>query len=386
MAVDYNQMWNEYQSGKRKDGIRDFTSMDDVEVFDSQGRSSKDSAFENGVSTNEGSYRSPWAAEAARRGLIANDDASIARASQELARTGRLLYQPGQVRTFDQDQVDSYNIQDPQMRSQQAAASQAGHDLPDSTDLSRAGWQNVSQDMREKFRDQGSIPQAPKDQLMAQTGNTGQTNVAGMLSTAMPAFGSVDNSRRDNLFNILSQRASQGLATDRRSPGIAGQADAFSAAAERARRNYISDMAEQMGPLGNIQGERRMAAERMGQSVGNFEATLIGNEVQAKRNEIAQALAQMGSMLSDEQRMALEQQLAQLDATVKTQLGNRGFDIEEKLGMSGLGNDLLRTLLGNQQFYAGMGSENDRFLADLGLRSSDRARYYDLLERGLIGS
>jgi hypothetical protein len=417
MATDYNSMWNDYQAGRRKDGIREFTSMDDVRVQDSQGRWSDDEQFENGVSTNESSYRSPWAMEAAKRGIIANDDASIARASQEIARTGRLLYEPGKVRTFDQGVVDSYDINDPNKRNEQAQASQMGHDLPDSTALSQAGWQNVTQHMREDFRDQGFIPQAPASERFAQTGNKMMPGlgagaaIGGMMGgfdgqrghgdvgignfergqfhpTSGPSGGPLTQ-KRDDLYNTLLQRSQQALGVNLSDPNLKPQMDAFSAAQERARRNYVSDAAERGGPLGNIQGEKRMMAERMGQSVGQFGADLIGREVQAKRAEIQAALAQMGGMLSEDQRAALEMELAKMDNLIKEKqigLGGRELDIRENLGQQGINSDLMRTLLGNQQFYAGLGSENDRFLAQLGLTAADKARYYDLLERGILGS
>jgi hypothetical protein len=414
MATDYNKMWNEYQAGQRKDGIRDFTSMDDVRVQDSQGRWSDDSQFENGVSTNESSYRSPWAVEAAKRGLITNDDASIARASQELARTGRLLYEPGKQRTFDQGFTDSYDVNDPTKRAQQEHASQMGHALPDSTAMSQAGWQNVDQGMREKFRDQGFIPKAPASELAAQRGVSGMLGVGGqaiggMMDTGIGSFergqfhsaapdGQSVNAKRDGLFSTLLQRSQQGLKASIHDDHLRPQFEAYNAAQERARRNIVSDAAEANGPLSNNLGYQRMAAERMGQNVGAFSADLVAKEVQAKRTEIQAALTQMGSMLTEDQRAALEMELAKMDQVIKEKqiglggreldirenLGNRGLDVQEKIGQGGLDNDLLRTLLGNNQYYAGLGSQNDQFLAQLGLDSADKARYYDLLERGLL--
>lgn len=56
-----------------------------------------------------------------------------------------------------------------------------------------------------------------------------------------------------------------------------------------------------------------MASERLGQRAGTFEAQLVGQELTAKRNEIAQALQSMQGILTEDQRITLRQQLGLLD-------------------------------------------------------------------------
>lgn len=116
---------------------------------------------------------------------------------------------------------------------------------------------------------------------------------------------------------LLMQRATQGLNVTGQEPHIRSQVDSFRAQGERARRGYLSDLAEREGPYANLRGEQRMSAERLGQGVGAFEAELMGREVDARRREIMQALALYGSQLSSEQRMALEMELAQLGASTQ---------------------------------------------------------------------
>jgi hypothetical protein len=69
---------------------------------------------------------------------------------------------------------------------------------------------------------------------------------------------------------------------DRSDPVVRAQADAYSANAERAMRNYLSDLAEK-NPGQNLQGEKRMAAERLGQKTARFEARLIAEQCAARR-------------------------------------------------------------------------------------------------------
>jgi hypothetical protein len=164
--------------------------------------------------------------------------------------------------------------------------------------------------------------------------------------------------KADSLYNTWLGRSQQALNIDRNDPIIRQQSDAYAANEERSRRNYISDVAEGAGPLGNLRGEERMAAERMGQRTGNFEAELVGRELQTRRNEIAQALGQMGNMLSADQQAGLQRELAILDQSIREQ----GLALQGR----GLDQDLERALMANNQFYA-----------DLGLRAENQYNYWN---------
>lgn len=172
---------------------------------------------------------------------------------------------------------------------------------------------------------------------------------AGSSSGATPTQ---PDPRSTELYNMLLQRATQGTAVDRANPAVRGQADAYAANEERARRNYIGDIAERAGPLANIRGEERIAAERSGQRTGAFEAELIGREIQSRRQEIAQALQGMQGILSADQQVGLQRELAALDNAIR----------QQQLQQSARGQDLgydqfLRELAlreweaGNSDFY-----------------------------------
>jgi len=157
--------------------------------------------------------------------------------------------------------------------------------------------------------------------------------------------------RKTALYDLLMGRAQQGLNVDRNNPAIRGQADAYAANEERAKRNYLGDTAEREGPYVNMQGESRMANERMGQRTGAFEAELVGRELTAKRQEISEALSGLGNLLTEDQRMELQAQLAQMDNAIRQQ---------------------------------GLTSQNDQFAANLGLQVADRSAYWDALRRGQL--
>ena len=184
--------------------------------------------------------------------------------------------------------------------------------------------------------------------------------------------------RGDALYGTLLTRSQQGLGVKRGlgpdgvdpNQHIWDQVDNFAANQERSRRDYLSDLAESEGPLANLRGEQRMAAEGTGLNTANFQSELVGREIMTRREEIQNALLQMGDMLSGEQVAALQRELGMLDNAIKQQqvgLGSRGLDLDQ-----------LRTELLNRQFYDGLQSENDRFTAQLGFNRDDRARYWDM--------
>jgi hypothetical protein len=168
---------------------------------------------------------------------------------------------------------------------------------------------------------------------------------------AQPAVNPELKQRGDDLYRRLSERAGQALDIDRNDPIIRRQADAYTANEIRASRDYLADLAEREGPSANLRGEERMAAERMGQRTGSFEAELMARELTARRAEIAEALNGMAGLLGHDQEIELRSQLAALDS----ELRKYGIDVSDR-----------------------------QFNADLGLRAEDRASYWDAVRRDLI--
>lgn len=165
--------------------------------------------------------------------------------------------------------------------------------------------------------------------------------------------------RSDQLFGDLDARAKQTLNVDfTRDPAIRAQADAFSANQKRAQRSYLSDTAEAAGPYANLQGERRMANERYGATTGAFESNLIGGEVAARRNEIAQAYQMIAGMLSGDQNRTMQGNLAAMSAGQN----EAGLGVQYDLGLR----------------------SNDLGMRNLGLQDWDRQMYWDMLQRGMF--
>jgi hypothetical protein len=91
----------------------------------------------------------------------------------------------------------------------------------------------------------------------------------------------------------------------------------------------------------------------------------MSRELTARRAEIQQALSGLQGLLSTDQQLALQRELALLDNAIR----------QQQIGLQGRGLDLdwQRALL-----------QNEQFLADLGLRASDRASYWDAVRSGQV--
>lgn len=146
---------------------------------------------------------------------------------------------------------------------------------------------------------------------------TAASNMGSAMSAEMTLKNQQDEALRKQLIDQLTARSQQSLTIDRNDPTIRAQADAYGANEERAKRNYLADIAEKSGPNANLQGEARMAAEKVGQRTGGFEAELMGRELTAKRTEIATALESMRGMLTTSQEMQLRKELASMDDAIQ---------------------------------------------------------------------
>ena len=214
--------------------------------------------------------------------------------------------------------------------------------------------QSDYQGMRRYLRSRGVEPDSGDAGLLAQyqryAGSGAGAGGGGASGAGAQGGGPSANTdpRAEAFYQELLKRSQQGLAIDRTDPIIRAQADAFAANQERSRRNYLSDVAERQGPLANIQGERRMAAERAGQATGGFEAELIGKELVARRQEISEALQLMGGVLSRDQQAALQRELAQLDAAIRRE----GLEVQKRGQDIGL-DQFLRELAQRQYEYRG---------------------------------
>jgi hypothetical protein len=164
-------------------------------------------------------------------------------------------------------------------------------------------------------------------------------------------------------------------------PVLAGQSGAFRQAQARASQRDRSAAMEQLGASGlessgaASSAQRKIDQDRAMQE-GSFDADLLGNARQERMQELQAFLSIAGNTLSNEERNALDRELAQLDAAVKREgiastasLGKSDLDLRRELGLGGLNQNLLSILLNNR-------TENDRTgltAAQMGLNANQQA-------------
>lgn len=126
------------------------------------------------------------------------------------------------------------------------------------------------------------------------------------------ATGDLGKGDASALYQMLLKRATQGLSVDANDPVIKNQVDAYGARQTQASRNALSAEAESQGPNANLSAETRSAGEKVGQNTSDFQSRMLYDEVQGKKKEIQDALTSMGTLLSDQQRLKLQEELAKL--------------------------------------------------------------------------
>lgn len=195
--------------------------------------------------------------------------------------------------------------------------------------------------------------------------------------------------QRDQLYGQLQGRAQQSLNVQATDPTIAAQTSAYAAQQERARQNYLADLAERSGPLTNLQGEQRLTAERQGAQTAGFQADLMARELTARRDEIAGSLQQMGGLLSGEQQANLQRELGllnnaiqqrQADATLRGQdAAQRTALLQGALGAAGQAQDWQQGLMQNQLQWQIEQLRQEQARRQLSLEAEDRASYWDYM-------
>jgi len=118
---------------------------------------------------------------------------------------------------------------------------------------------------------------------------------------------------QNQLLEALRGRAGQSLNVNADDPIIHGQVAAYNATQQRAARQGLAAEAERAGANTNMRAERRSADEQIGQNTAGFQAQLMAGERDARRQEIQAALNGQQGILTSQQQMQLQQELASLE-------------------------------------------------------------------------
>lgn len=311
-------------------------------------------------------YRDAWQGSGAKS--IADLNSFIA------AHGGKMLAGNGTVMTPFGEQIDMLI---------NAKGSAAGHGN------ASAGWGGLGGPAKP------AAGLAPPVSAGAAMGGGGARPMAAPAPTGVPAAAApAQDPRMTGLINDLTTRAHQTLNLDPNDPIIKNQVDAYSANAQRARRDYLGDNAESNSPYatGAQQGAARMTAEKLGQDTSGFQSELMGRELTARRQEIQSALDSMGNLLTEQQRQGLQRELAAADNSLK----RYGIDTQNNQYFAGLSqNDRQFMQQLSQQGrladaengfrYAQLGQDNSHFLDNMGFQTADRQAYWDAVHSGEIG-
>jgi hypothetical protein len=153
--------------------------------------------------------------------------------------------------------------------------------------------------------------------VVAVPGVTPVPTAAPIVDPASPLTTGPNATNQNALMDLLMSRAKQSEVVDPNDPVLKAQTDAYNADQTRTERQYEAGLAEKGGPNANMSAERRAGAETVGQNEGSFQAKLMGQELVARRTEIAQALQGASGLLTAEQAMQLQEELTKLDDQIR---------------------------------------------------------------------
>jgi hypothetical protein len=184
-------------------------------------------------------------------------------------------------------------------------------------------------------------------------GGAGNTTTEGGTGTTPPSTGANDT-QDANIRNILLKLMNQDpTKVDPNDPSVINQTAPYAAARQRATDQEISTGAE--GAFANQQDygapEQMAARERAGADIANETGQVVGNEVNARRQERTTSIGQAADLINTD----ISNRLKQEGLTQTGQLGNRELDIRQELGKLGLSDSMIETLMRDQEFMASLG-------------------------------
>jgi hypothetical protein len=191
--------------------------------------------------------------------------------------------------------------------------------------------------------------------------NVGQTAAQGTPTTIAQSF-------QQGLVNRLNPQAASAA-----SPGIAPAIQANQLAEQRGmerNRNLLAERAAANGTnnSGGFETGLLGLAQDRAQREGQFEGNAVMQEQDRIGRDQNSALGLAGSMLSGQQNLGQQMELANLDASLRRQgmdaqnsLGRGDLDLRSRLGEGQLNLGLLSQLLNNDQFGKQLGQNAAQF-------------------------
>jgi len=161
--------------------------------------------------------------------------------------------------------------------------------------------------------------------------------------TGRPAAPTVDSAFKDSLLKMLGQNQADPTLTD---PALKAQSEAFSLQQTRAKERAREALAERRGAnaeaggagvnSGGFDQDLVGLEQAQGEATGAHDAGLLSNELQQRRSQLMQAAALAGNTLDNESRLAMQKQLADVDAEIRrTGMAQQGSQFDKSLAQSG---------------------------------------------------
>jgi len=201
-------------------------------------------------------------------------------------------------------------------------------------------------------------PSAPQD---TSTSPSAQpiTNTSGVMNTQATTGNQVQQGQPTTVAGAFQQALVNRLAPgpiSAQSPEVAPAIEANKLAEQRGAERQRAQLGVQ-GAQEGIDASGGMRSLQQGIEAnrsareGQFAGNAVSQLAQQRANQITQALSLGGQLLSDQDRLALQRELANLDA----QLRREGLSVQSSLGQSDLD---LRRYLGESQLSANLGMFN----------------------------
>lgn len=216
-----------------------------------------------------------------------------------------------------------------------------------------------------------------KDHPLAQAAATQPAPPSTPATPGAPAAPTVASAFKDALLNMMNQTQQPVSLSD---PTLKPQADAFAVQQQRATQQAREAMAERRAASGQLSdragsgafdSDLRGMLGQQGESIGRFNAGLIGGEAQSRKQQLLQAMGLAGNQVNAEEGRALQERLAQLDAQIRregissqTGLGQGDLALRGELGRGNLNLGLLGLLQGGSQFGQNLGAQLGMFSAN----------------------
>lgn len=221
----------------------------------------------------------------------------------------------------------------------------------------------------------------------AAAGSGNNSQLSSLLMQLLSQRGNSTDPARSALMSRLSglmDQYSQPVTAD--DPTIKASTDAYTGQVNRSVDAYKKQAAERAYaegvPTGSFDSQVGEATMAGGRSIGDAQSQMMRDEMLSRRQNLISTLNSASGLLSQQDQADIQSKIAAMDAVLKeqgidvnSQLGNKGLDIQQLLGLLGAGNQSTAIDNQNNQFYDQLGSTNanesaqiDLIMRELGLK------------------